>query len=253
MKIHSLTFEGAKGFDLRSIVRDIEAVDLGYKLDCSDEYIREVIQDAFQNHGYFKAGVTEPRCTVFRRDPHEMWIDVRACIQPGAIFRLKEILFSRSSVLTPEELREQVPMRDGDLFRIDVIRTGLNNLREIYCRIGYVNSTPVPNIQIDEVSKTISVLFDFDEGEKFSYGDLVIEGEESVSGARQRLSAAWQAYQGKPYDCGASLESFLHDIHALPNIKPNEVFRQSFDKGTNTVTVGITLVKPLQAEVVRKR
>lgn len=123
-------------------------------------------------------------------------------------------------------------MRDGDLFRVDAIRDGLKNLHELYCRLGYLNFTPVPNVQIDDSSSTISVLFDLDEGEKFFYGELVVDGEESVSGARRKLVAAWEAYKDDDgvvtiikrdllAEAAAHYDSGLMDYDRVENCQPS--------------------------------
>jgi hypothetical protein len=78
-----ITLEGASGIDIQSIVRDIEALNLGYEYGCSDGHISDVIREYFQQHGYFKAEVAKPTCTMSRRDTDQVWIDVRVRVRPG--------------------------------------------------------------------------------------------------------------------------------------------------------------------------
>lgn len=129
------------------------------------------------------------------------------------------------------------------MFDVGKIQTGLENLRRVYCNAGYVNFTSVPDTQVDEPNRMISLRVEVDEGPVYRYGKLIVDGEESELGARQKLLAAWKPYQGRLYDCGKSLENFLHDLHARPNVKPDQVLKTSMDNEAQTVNVQITLAK----------
>jgi hypothetical protein len=161
-------------------------------------------------------------------------------------YRLKSISFEHATVFSADELRRQFPVRSGEKFDVAAIRKGLDNVRALYCSAGYVNFTPLPDTQVDEATRTISLVVDLDEGLLFRYGELIVSGEESQPGARQKLLDAWKQYRGTPYDCGESLESFLRDVHARASVKAEHVFKTTMDIPARTMNVEITLAKPIQ-------
>ena len=159
-------------------------------------------------------------------------------------YRLKSLSFQHSTVFSADELVRQFPISPGEKFDASKIRKGLDNVRSLYCRAGYVNFVPIPAPQLDDATHTISLVVDVDEGALFSYGELTVLGEESEPGARQKLVDGWKPYRGKPYDCGHSLESFLRDVHARPLVKPEQILKTTMDVRAHTMNVEMTLATP---------
>jgi outer membrane protein insertion porin family len=67
-------------------------------------------------------------------------------------------------------------MKDGDIFNVEFMRKGLKNLRDAYSENGYINFTPVPNTEIDDEHKTITINFDLDEGKQFFVRRIEFKG-----------------------------------------------------------------------------
>jgi outer membrane translocation and assembly module TamA len=134
-------------------------------------------------------------------------------------------------------------MAEGEIFNREKIAHGLENLRILYGKKGYVNFSVVPQTTIDEASDTISLLMDLDAGSAFHLGKLTVLGEESVPGARNRLLKTWESYEGQIYD-PALLSKFLRDLNARRSVRPEQVFETSQDYQARTINVQITLVKP---------
>jgi outer membrane protein insertion porin family len=59
---------------------------------------------------------------------------------------------------------------------VEMMRKGLKNLRDAYGEHGYINFTPVPNTEIDEEHKLITVTFDLDEGAQYSVRRIEFKG-----------------------------------------------------------------------------
>jgi len=205
--------------------------------------IAERVRQAYQERGYFKALVEEPKISVVRQNEKQELIDITISVEEDRQYRLQDISFTGVTAFAADDLRAQFPVNAGDIFNTDKIRMGLENLRKLYSAGGYINFTPVPDTRIDETAGLISLVIDVDEGGLFHYGKLIIKGEESQPGAREKLLKVWQAYQGTPYD-GEALEDFLRDIHARPNVKPEEVFETTVDYRSKLVNVKLTLLNP---------
>ena len=226
--------------DEQSVIKQIK----GHRYNSTDlDEIAEQIRFALQEHGYFKVAVYDPTFRVIRRDGHSETLDVTVPVEEGDLYRLKAIIFSRADVFTATELRRQFRIADGDIFDRKKIANGLERLRRLYGSKGYCFFSAVPETQIDERAHTVSLMIDLDRGKIFHFGELTVQGEESVPGARDRLLAAWRSYKGKTYDY-AILEQFLRDVHARPSVRPEQVFRTSLDAQAGIVNVQITLRRP---------
>ena len=215
-----------------------------YKSTDLDE-IAERVRFAFQRRGYFKVLVNDPVFRIASRDNHRDILDVSVSVEQGEIYRLKNIQFKSTSVFvpTPAELRRQFRIADRDIFDRQKIAAGLENLRRLYGTKGFVNFSAVPDTQIDEESHTVSLVIDLDAGKIFHIGKLTVRGEESEPGAHEKLLKAWKVYEGKVYDCRILLQ-FLRDLHALPSVKPDDIFEISQDEQASTINVQLTLVNP---------
>src|SRR5207302_8137247 len=109
---------------------------------------------------------------------------------------------------------------------------------------GHVDFVAVPETQVDDVQRTIALTIDLDEGSVFYVASLTVRGDESEAGARERLLRMWEGYEGRVYD-SRMLERFLRDLHARPQVKPEQVFEVSEDAQRHLVNVYIILARPI--------
>jgi outer membrane protein assembly factor BamA len=203
----------------------------------------ERVRQVYQHRGYFKVLIEDPQLTITRKNGSPQVIDVMISVQEGRQYRFKDISFTGGTVFPEAAMRRQFPIESGDIFNTEKIRVGLDRLHGLYGAEGYINFTPVPDTVVDDDNGLISLKIDMDEGQEFRYGKLIISGEESRPGAKEELLKAWRAYQGTVYDPEA-LKDFLRDIHARPNVRPEDIFETSKDERSGVIDVHLNLVKP---------
>jgi outer membrane protein assembly factor BamA len=132
--------------DQNFVIREIKS----HKYTSTDlDEIAERIRFAMQARGYFKVLVRDPVFTVVSEDTRGRIVDVMVAIEEGRIYRLGKIGFSNTFVFTSAELREQFLMTDGEIFNREKVANGLENLRTLYGKKGYVNFSAVPQTTID--------------------------------------------------------------------------------------------------------
>lgn len=234
--------------DEKSVIQEVKSHK--YKSTDLDE-VGERVRFALQRHGFFKVLVNDPVFRVITREQDREIVDVTVAVEEGQIYMLGSMKFSDATVFTPEELRRQFRIADGDIFDREKIAEGLEGLRHLYATKGYVNFSAVPQQEIDETAHTVSLLIDLDSGAAFRLGRLTVQGEESEPGAREKLLNAWKRYEGRTYDYRL-LSAFLRDMHARPSVKPEQVFAISQDLQARIINVQITLIKPYTLEVSQK-
>src|SRR5207248_4265591 len=137
----------------------------------------ERVRYAYQTKGYYKAVVEDPKTQI--RDTgggFRIWpfggsgkrVDLTIPVEEGDRYHLGSITFSGQKAITNvKALRAQFPIKDGDVFDVESIRKGLDNLRKAYGELGYINFTPVPDTKPDDAKKIITLNIDIDEGKPF--------------------------------------------------------------------------------------
>jgi outer membrane protein insertion porin family len=200
VKVGDIKFTGNKNVSsryLRSSMKNLKPVGIPHSIILENLFSRtydatklsedaERVRDAYQQKGYFKALVQDPKTNI--RDSHGFHVpliqkgggkavDITMPIEEGERYHLKEVKFSGNKAITNIQLlRAQIPMKDGDIFNVEMMRKGIKNLREAYGALGYINFTPVPDTEIDDEHKTVTVKFDLDEGKQFFVRRIEFQG-----------------------------------------------------------------------------
>jgi hypothetical protein len=65
---------------------------------------------------------------------------IRDCVREGE----NQVPSGPQLFFSGDELPGQFPVADGDIFDVDKIRKGLEDLRRLYVSQGFMNFTPVP-------------------------------------------------------------------------------------------------------------
>ena len=113
----------------------------------------ERVRAEYQNRGYFKAGVNDPKTEIhdtghkgfhvplFQAGPGKA-VDITMAIEEGDQYRLGKITFKNNKAISnTAALRSLIPLKDGDIFSREKIAKGMENLRKAYGEYGYINYT----------------------------------------------------------------------------------------------------------------
>jgi len=139
----------------------------------------ERVRAEYQNRGYFKAGVSDPKTNIhdtghqgfhiplIQSGPGKA-VDITMPIEEGDKYRLGKITFKNNKAISnTAALRSMFPLKDGDIFSREKIAKGLENLRKAYGEFGYINYTGVPSTTFDDDKKLAFLEIDIDEGKQF--------------------------------------------------------------------------------------
>jgi outer membrane protein assembly factor BamA len=135
----------------------------------------ETAKEVLQDNGYFLAKVSA-QARVLSSDSAEERVSVSVRVAEGRQYRLEGIQFTAAHVFPPSELRNRVPLYDGDVFDLGKLRQGLEALRHLYGSQGYINFTASPDIKIDDDHQYISVAFTIDENKQYRVGSVELLG-----------------------------------------------------------------------------
>ena len=193
VKVGKIRFEGNKNIrsrDLRAAMKNLKPIGIPHSIFLEGLFAKtydatkleedtERVRDAYQNQGYFKVAIQDPKTEIhdtgskgfhvplIGKGPGKA-VDITMQIEEGDRYKLGGITFKNNkAVANVAALRGQFPIKDGEVFSREKVGKGLENLRKAYGTLGYINFTSVPNTNFDEDKKLIFLDIDLDEGKPF--------------------------------------------------------------------------------------
>jgi outer membrane protein insertion porin family len=193
VKVGKIKFEGNKNIKtriLRSAMKNLKPIGVPHSIFLENIFARtydatkleedtERVRYEYQNRGYFKVVVNDPKTQIHDTGHKGMHIpllqagpgkavDITMPIEEGDQYKLAAINFKGNKAISnTKALRSLFPIKDGDIFSRDKIAKGMEALRKAYGQFGYINFTSVPDTKFDEEKKTITIEMDVEEGKQF--------------------------------------------------------------------------------------
>jgi outer membrane protein insertion porin family len=257
VKVGVIKFEGNKKVPTKYLVaamKNLKPVGIPHSLILENLFARtfdatklgedaERVRFAFQDRGYFKAIVEDPK-TKMRDVTGVVWympfvarhgkvVDITVPVEEGERYHLKEITFTGNKAISNTAgLRRLFKTKDGDWFNRTEISKGLDDLRKAYSTLGYINETNIPNTEIDEEHKTITLKIDVDEGKQFFVRRIEFTGNTTTRDKviRRELSIEeGQVYNSQLWELSLLRLNQLNFFEALKPEQDSEVHQNIAD------------------------
>ena len=169
---------------------------IGSCFDENSEELEERIRASFQERGYFATKVNslgfKPRDPLGVPKP----VTLEANISDGPQYKLADIMFVENHAFSSEKLRQQFPLKMGDLFERNKVASGLVSLRKLYGTQGFLDFTAIPDTKFAS-NATVNLNISIQEGTQYHMGKLDIVADKQVAA---RLYAEWKLAEGNVYD-----------------------------------------------------
>lgn len=215
----------------------------------------ERVRNAYQVRGYFKAIVQQPKTVTRDSKPPIIHVpliqkrgkrvDITVPVEEGKRYTLKAINFSGNKTITnTSALRSTFPMKDGEVFNIDLLRKGLENIRNAYSELGFINATPVPDPVIDDEHQTVTLNIDIDEGKSYHVRRIEFAGNTTTRDKVIRRELAveeGQVYNSRLWKLSLLRLNQLDYFEPLKAEGPDSELTSSIKKNDADATVDITL------------
>jgi outer membrane protein assembly factor BamA len=174
--------------ELRSHVFKPDA-DGAYLKDLANEIAEVGVPGALRDRGYFKATATA-KLTTLQTEGADISVVVAISAALGLQYRTGNVRIETADsgyplMISPEVLRGLVPLQRGELFNVERVRAGMQNLALAYGREGYVDMTPEPNTEIDSDRRTIDLVVKIDQQVQYRVGSIEFLGVNAVT--REKL------------------------------------------------------------------
>ncbi len=260
IKVGNIRFQGNKHVstrELRAAMKNLHPIGIPSSIFLENLFSKtfdaskleedtERVRDALRHHGYFKALVEDPATKL--RDTHSKLrvpfiqkgngkvMDITFPIEEGAKYRLKAIHFTNNvAIKNSALLRQLFPLKDGDIFDTHLVQKGLENLRKAYGEIGYINFTAVPDTQIDDEKKLLTLNVDVEEGKPFFIRRIEFQGNTTTRDRvirRELLVQEGQVFNSRLWELSILRLNQLNYFEAL---KPEDDTERKIDDQNGTV------------------
>src|SRR6266436_6231222 len=202
VKVGHIRFRGNKHINdrtLRAAMKNLKPIGIPHSIFLENLFAKtydatkleedtERVRAEFQNRGYFKVLVDEPK-TEIHDTGHTGFhipllqpglgksVDITMPIEEGDRYHLGTITFKNNKAISNNAaLRSLFAIKDGEIFSREKIAKGLENLRKAYGDAGYINFTSVPDTKFDDEKKIVNLEIDVDEGKQFNVRRIEFQG-----------------------------------------------------------------------------
>ena len=193
------------------------------------------INKALHTQGYFRAS-TEVTPYLVKAESEQRSYIVIFTIEDGPQYRIGEMQVRDATVFAPTELREQIPLKPGEVFDEAKVWQGIKSITRLYGAKGYIDMTAGLTAGIDESRGLINASVELREGTQYRVGTVKILGLGRNS--ENRLKSLWEP--GQVFD-SQSLENFVKENKSLLPIDAsaqNDItVRRDSDDGTVEITL----------------
>ncbi len=202
VKVGRIRFRGNKHINdrtLRAAMKNLKPIGIPHSIFLEDIFSKtydatkleedtERVRAEFQNRGYFKVLVDDPKAEIHDTGHTGFHVpllqpglgksvDITMPIEEGDRYRLGTITFKHNKAIpNAAALRSLFPMKDGEIFSREKVAKGLENLRKAYGEAGYINFTSVPDTKFDDEKKIVNLEVDVDEGKQFYVRRIEFQG-----------------------------------------------------------------------------
>lgn len=170
-------------FELRSALQLSKERSIFTMFKGTDRYHRDKLEydietnlrSLYQQHGYMQAQLGQPVVRIFdgprgmipflRKTKHQFFIEVP--IDAGEQFHIGKIELKECGILNCAALVGAFGMKEGDVVNFKAIRGTLEQFKQLYGNLGYINFSYLPETSFDTKNKTYDMTFTMQPGKVF--------------------------------------------------------------------------------------
>ena len=210
----------------------------GSCFDESDEELGERILLEFKNRGFFTSKLDSLR--VKPRDPlaSPKPVSVEAEVHEGLRYRLSAFRFINNRAFSSGQLRAAFPIHLRDRVETDKIASGLEQLRKLYGKKGYIDFTSIPTTTLGS-NATLALTVDTDEGPQYHMGKFEVQGPKELA---DFLQPRWNLAEGAVFDQSYLATYLRENQEALgKTFEVSDAIRQIRNCRDHTIEIHIVL------------
>ena len=123
---------------------------------------------------------------------------VTVTVEAGASYNLGQVRVEGSTAAPAAQLAEAAKLKSGETANFDEVAQGLERVRKLLRRNGYMRADARAERHIDESEKKVDLVIHVEEGPRFTFGKLIVEGLDILGEAEIRR--LWVPKEGQPFN-----------------------------------------------------
>jgi outer membrane protein insertion porin family len=137
----------------------------------------ERIKEVLANKGYLNVQVGLPAVDL---SEDKKWFSVTYPVVEGVPFTVATVGFRGNTVFEEPELRENLKIRDGEIFQRQKIRDEVTRLTELYGSRGYSFADVTPSVNPNTDEGTATIILNIKEGEMMRIRQINVYGNDKT-------------------------------------------------------------------------
>lgn len=220
VKIGSVKVQGATGELAQQLDPALKAAaNQAYSQATSQDYVATAISNIASENGYL-----EERLTDFKLEPpvisgDSVNVDAVATIEPGMQYRVADIAWAGSAVLSKAEFAKLNPLKPGSIASKQQLMRGMQALGGFYYRNGYMNAKLHAAPAFDHTKATVSYTITVQPGEQFHLAEVNFKKLSPEQYAA--VQKAWTMRPGDLYDRTYVTSFMVRNRQALSGVLGN--------------------------------
>jgi len=163
--------------------------------DDTDE-LGERVRALFQNRGYFLVEVKSVKLKPGDPLGNPKPVTMEAEVAEGPKYKVGAITFVKNRAFTAERLRLEFPLKTGAVFERDKVASGIEGLRKVYAKGGYLDYVAIPETTPGS-NATMDLTLTIEEGPQYRLDKVEFVGKKEMT---SRLQVQWKLEAGSVYD-----------------------------------------------------
>ena len=182
VKIEKIRFSGNKAFKDKKLAEQMQTEARSWYdfLDDSGVYQKDIlkldmfrIEGFYQDNGYLRAKVLEPRIDVNKKARQ---IHIIIPVEEGPQFRIKSLDVKGDNTISHDDIKKSLLTKKGDIYNVSQLRQDIVTVTDLYSAKGFAYAEANPITEIDDKARTVSLSIDIDKGKKVYVGKINMLG-----------------------------------------------------------------------------
>jgi outer membrane protein insertion porin family len=207
--VAEVAFEGNQVIPTSALQNTIAEVAIGlpYKEETFRQYLDSSIRPLYDARGRIRVAFTK---VTVEKAKDVQGLAVKVTLEEGGSYELGDVRIEGAPHFEAGRLLKTAKFKNGDLADFDEVGKGVDRIKKVLARQGYMRNDVQIVRKIDDAKKTVNLALHIDEGPQFLFGTLHIEGLDLNGEAAIRKM--WTHQEATPYNPEYP-DYFLRHVH----------------------------------------
>ena len=242
VRIHSLTLAQASPAMQAELDKAVKA-QVGQPFDQGTTLstITDLLTRIYRNDGYLDISVSDLTHSSPQITPTGVDLDLTATISEGEPYRLSQLVWPGSDVMSTADFNKQVKLKPEDIASQSALRQSLTPLANAYFAKGFQDAKVQAPATLDRATHHVGYTIRVVPGDQYHLRSVKAVGLSDKQ--KKDFDSAWRMHPGDIYDV-TYVTTFLNKNTALQSLNEySATYKASSDHDTHLVDLVLTFVK----------